>query len=354
VPELSLAHSPLIKAMEEVATYRPLPSGSCAHINWLVSDQLGTPRMIFDKTGALATTKRHDYAPFGEEIFNGLRTTAMGYGAADSTRQKFTSKERDNETGLDYFLVRYHSSTQGRFTSADEFKGGARELFVPATSQAEKQALAYSDIFTPQSLNKYQYCLNNPLRYVDPDGHDYRIVEEKERDGKPVKRYVWDRGYTYKKGDKNGAPPNGRYIDTQGRAIQLWGDNKQDLKKGRDHTYSVVEPTKEGFEKYTSQPGEAPKSFVNYDDTEKGLLSAGYKQHFLDMYPDHWGGNDYSKPQNPTLHVTLFPSYAPTAMGVTPNYGEPLQGATFHTDKHTQAGSWGDLGTHLEEFIWKP
>src|SRR6266566_7128624 len=77
-------------------------SGTTANFNWLVTDQLGTPRMIFDQSGSLATTKRHDYAPFGEELFNGARTTALGYGAADPTRQKFTSKERDNETGLDY------------------------------------------------------------------------------------------------------------------------------------------------------------------------------------------------------------------------------------------------------------
>ncbi|HXL81088.1 MAG TPA: hypothetical protein VN951_09450 [Pyrinomonadaceae bacterium] len=64
-----------------------------------MTDQLGTPRMIFDKTGALANVKRHDYAPFGEELLNGARTTAMGYAAADSTRQKFTSKERDVKLG---------------------------------------------------------------------------------------------------------------------------------------------------------------------------------------------------------------------------------------------------------------
>jgi hypothetical protein len=29
----------------------------------------------------------------------------------------------------------------------------------------------YADIVDPQSLNKYQYCLNNPLAYVDADGH---------------------------------------------------------------------------------------------------------------------------------------------------------------------------------------
>jgi len=86
-------------------------------IEWLVADQLGTPGMIFDKTGSLANTKRHDYLPFGEELIagEGGRTTAQGY-AADSVRQKFTQKERDNETGLDYFGARYYGSIQGRFT----------------------------------------------------------------------------------------------------------------------------------------------------------------------------------------------------------------------------------------------
>lgn len=141
-----------------------------ANIKWLVPDHLGTPRIILDQTGSLANVKRHDYLPFGEELFagSGGRTTAQGYAVGDGVRQQFTRKERDTETGLDYFNARHYSSIQGRFISPDEFKGGPEELFREVDPH---DPLFYAEVAEPQSLNKYQYCLNNPLRYVDPDGH---------------------------------------------------------------------------------------------------------------------------------------------------------------------------------------
>ena len=36
----------------------------------------------------------------------------------------------------------------------------------------------YADLLNPQSLNKYQYAHNNPLRYDDPDGHCPECIEE--------------------------------------------------------------------------------------------------------------------------------------------------------------------------------
>ena len=78
--------------------------------------------MVIDETGSLEGIKRHDFAPFGEELFAGvgIRSASNGY-SGDSVRQKFGSYERDNETGLDYFGARYFASVQGRFTQPGRF-----------------------------------------------------------------------------------------------------------------------------------------------------------------------------------------------------------------------------------------
>jgi RHS repeat-associated protein len=132
-------------------------------VTYLTTDHLDSTRVVTDANQSV--TARHDYLPFGEDIGNvGGRTTAMGYGAADDTRQKFTSKERDAESGLDCFPNRYYSSAAGRFASVDP-----TFLSVSGTN--------------PQTLNRYSYVLNNPLRFIDPLGLwelDYREVNNKK------------------------------------------------------------------------------------------------------------------------------------------------------------------------------
>lgn len=99
-----------------------------------------------------------------------MTTCACAGGCGGTNYPLLTSKERDTETGLDYFLARYYSSTHGRFTSPDEFAGGPDELFDFA-EDASHNPTFYADLEQPQSLNKYHYCYNNPLAYVDHDGH---------------------------------------------------------------------------------------------------------------------------------------------------------------------------------------
>ncbi len=132
------------------------PQATSADIEWLVSDHLGTPRMVVDQTGSLAGVKRHDYLPFGEEVGAGTggRTAQQGYnGNADGNRKRWAELERDDETGLDYAQARYYANTQGRFTSVD-----------PENYQAMR------DPSDPQSWNAYAYVNNNPLTRNDPDG----------------------------------------------------------------------------------------------------------------------------------------------------------------------------------------
>lgn len=67
----------------------------------------------------------------------------------------FTGKERDTESGNDYFGARYYSSNMGRFMSPDK----------PFADQHASN---------PQSWNLYSYTRNNPLRFVDDDGEAVR------------------------------------------------------------------------------------------------------------------------------------------------------------------------------------
>jgi RHS repeat-associated protein len=156
-------------ALDGMATsiaFRELAATLYRESFWLVSDHLGTPRMVVDKTGSLAGVKRHDYLPFGEEIYAGVgsRTTGQGY-VGDNVRQHFTEKERDSESTLDYFGARYLASTQARFTSADPL-------------------LASGTVHNPQSWNRYSYTSNNPGRYTDPFGlwlYDNGTDQEKKK-----------------------------------------------------------------------------------------------------------------------------------------------------------------------------
>lgn len=101
-------------------------------------DHLGSTRLVsrLDRS----TEECEDYYPYGELVPCGNTSTLT---------HKFTGKERDPETGLDDFDVRYFGSSFGRFLSPDPTFGRPGR---------------------PQTLNRYAYVLNNPLRFIDPTG----------------------------------------------------------------------------------------------------------------------------------------------------------------------------------------
>ncbi len=111
------------------------------------TDPLGTVRVQVSDTGTPEKTCAS--LPFGD----GLTCT----GITDPTEHHFTGKERDTESGLDYFGARYYGSNMGRFMSPD---------WSP-----DAEAVPYAKLDDPQSLNLYAYVGNNPLIRIDADGH---------------------------------------------------------------------------------------------------------------------------------------------------------------------------------------
>jgi RHS repeat-associated protein len=126
---LTLALTPSIAvAQDEVVYYH--------------TDAIGSVRMITDASGA--EIERYDFLPFGEP---------WSVPATPDVRE-FAGKERDPESGLDYFGARYYRAVSGRFTSVDP------ALNIEAA------------LVDPQRWNRYSYALNNPLKLIDPDGRD--------------------------------------------------------------------------------------------------------------------------------------------------------------------------------------
>jgi RHS repeat-associated protein len=113
-------------------------------------DHLGSVAGTLDSSGNLLSSL--DYAPFGQ-IFAG--------GTADP--YVFTGKERDAESGNDYFGARYYASSMGRFLSPDRF------FF-------QKEMLE-----DPQRFNLYSYARNNPLVMIDPSGEAIQLSNDADQ-----------------------------------------------------------------------------------------------------------------------------------------------------------------------------
>ena len=126
-------------------------TSSLSLTNWLGSEAART-----DSTTGLPT------AAFASQPYGDFLTPLFG---ADTDDVHFTGKERDAESGNDYFGARYYSSAMGRFMSPDPLPWIG---WQHGDEDDEKKFDAY--ISNPQDLNMYAYVLNNPLNKTDPTG----------------------------------------------------------------------------------------------------------------------------------------------------------------------------------------
>ncbi len=113
-------------------------NGAVQNKSFYHTDHLGSSLAMTDETTTVIWNQ--NYLPFGEPH--------GGSGVVENSRQ-YTGKEFEEETGLYYYGARYYHSGLGRFMSVDP---------------------APADPTDPQSWNRYAYVLNNPYKYIDPDG----------------------------------------------------------------------------------------------------------------------------------------------------------------------------------------
>ncbi|MBM3251127.1 MAG: hypothetical protein FJZ07_02755 [Candidatus Nealsonbacteria bacterium] len=117
------------------------------------NDHLGGTNIVTDEAGQ--QVKYMDYQPYGE--------TKTEEGSL-AVKKKFTGKELDDSTGLYDYAARQYDPKIGRFITADPID----------FSDAGVKLAGGKDLPTflanPQNLNRYSYCLNNPIKFTDPDG----------------------------------------------------------------------------------------------------------------------------------------------------------------------------------------
>jgi RHS repeat-associated protein len=132
-----------------VAEYRNQES----RLLYYASDQINSTRIVTDNNGNVVYSAAHE--PYGG--------TQKTWPSTYDPSPKFSGKERDDESGLDYFGARYYDHGLYRFLSAD-----------PAgPSESQKYDLV--------RWNLYAYCGNNPTGYVDPNGQSYLIFVKNQQ-----------------------------------------------------------------------------------------------------------------------------------------------------------------------------
>jgi len=120
------------------------------------TDHLGSASV--STTDDSITSEITDYYPYGAQRFN------ESYGSDFTEQRKFTGHEYDEETNLTYANARYYNQNMARWISVDP-------LFLDIGTDLQKYNKKLEQVLSnPQELNAYSYVMNNPLKYVDPNG----------------------------------------------------------------------------------------------------------------------------------------------------------------------------------------
>jgi RHS repeat-associated protein len=226
-------------------------------------------------------------------VLLGLR----GQAELNRIRSRYTGKERDSESGNDYFGARYYASSMGRFLSPD-----------PILSSGHDD--------DPQTWNKYAYGRNNPLRYTDPTGLDFSLgcAQNNGTTCQGGNTYYKDANGNYQetlvKSDANGTltdqSGNKYTANVSGSGVTFSGNGSSNVAgtfvNGTNATTINGSGALSGFTfdfTYSNmKSGVSAGGTFSFDGTpdqaEDALAKAGFSHYFLDNFdPFHLSTKDY-------------------------------------------------------------
>ena len=173
-------------AMLEVRTQGSDPAPDSL-ARYIYSNHLGSSGLELDESANIISYE--EYHPYGTTAYQAMST----YIKAAAKRYRFTGKERDEESGLNYHGARYYIPWLCRWAAVD-----------PLESK-----------YTPWS--NYNYVLNNPIKSIDPSGKGVKGYKEMAKNNTDIQdaQARLDDSMTYKRTLSEFKAPSGKYSSVE-------------------------------------------------------------------------------------------------------------------------------------------
>jgi RHS repeat-associated protein len=204
------------------------------------NDHLHSTSVLTDKSGN--RVQHHEYSAFGRDRFT---ESAVAFPLS----RRYNSKSLDEDTGLYFYGARYYDPELGRFLQPD--------TIIP-------------ELGNPQSYNRYSYVLNNPLKHVDPDGHQPVLtpsqagfISQPVRSQIEFHRFLRETGQEYR--------PQGRYSGQYPAAFER-AVERSIAERGERMLYGRVLRPGEAFLSAAPEPGGARLTGQAINQATESLL----------------------------------------------------------------------------------
>ncbi len=210
------------------------------------SDHLGSAAYLTNQTGSVSQTL--NYLPFGEEWVD----VKQDIDWPSLINYSFNAKEKDYESGLHYYGSRYYSSELSIWNSTDPM--------------ADKYP----------SITPYNYCANNPVKLIDPNGEEIWIVDKDSEEN--IKNTLTKQEAQYVKFDTHG-----RLDKNKLNKCKSTSENITALKELANSEYSYIFSTSDT---YTDGNGKTQR--LGIDDNGAGVKGVTLLPNAeMDMSPDN-------------------------------------------------------------------